>query len=189
MRRRHRRRAARRASRAGSGEADDPVVERRVPLGARLELIEEVEDDLGERQVRRPGLTRSSERKLMPPVCRGLSWQSSMIVPMYSFGVRMLARIVRPRISLMPFGSGMSLGLWTSTMSPLSISTGSHRRHCRHELEVVLALEPLADDVHVQQARGKPQRKPKPSASEFSGSQASAASFSESFSRASRKSG
>jgi hypothetical protein len=29
----------------------------------------------------------------------------------------------------------------------------AHRRHRRHQLEVVLALEPLAHDVHVQQAQ------------------------------------
>ena len=50
-------------------------------------------------------------------------------------------------------GSGMSVGLWTSTTSPLvSVDLELDRRHRRHQLEVVLALQPLAHDVHVQQA-------------------------------------
>ena len=50
-------------------------------------------------------------------------------------------------------GSGMSDGLWTSSSSPsVSVTSKLHRRHRRHQLEVVLALEALAHDVHVQQA-------------------------------------
>ena len=50
-------------------------------------------------------------------------------------------------------GSGMSVGLWTS----ITVAVGERdleldRRHRRHQLEVVLALQPLAHDVHVQQA-------------------------------------
>ena len=57
------------------------------------------------------------------------------------------------RISSIRAGSGMSVGVWTSRTSPLvSVTSNATRRHRRHELEVVLALEALADDVHVQQA-------------------------------------
>jgi len=44
-----------------------------------------------------------------------------------------------------------------------------HRRRGGDQIHAVLALEPFLHDVHVQQTR-KPQRKPKPSACEVSGS-------------------
>ena len=50
-------------------------------------------------------------------------------------------------------GSGMSVGLWTGITEPsVSVISNSTRRHRRHQLEVVLALQALAHDVHVQQA-------------------------------------
>ena len=57
------------------------------------------------------------------------------------------------RTSATRAGSGMSLGLWTGS----TVAVGQRHlvldaRHRRQQLEVVLALEPLADDVHVQQA-------------------------------------
>ena len=94
------------------------------------------------------------------------------------------------RISSIVPGSGMSEGLWTSSSSPfVSVTSNSHRGHRRQQLEVVLALQALAHDVHVQQARGSRSGSRSPSASEVSGSHESAASLSVSFSSASRRSG
>ena len=57
------------------------------------------------------------------------------------------------RISATRAMSGMSLGVWTSISSPLvSVDLEADRRHRREQVEVVLALEALAHDVHVQQA-------------------------------------
>ena len=57
------------------------------------------------------------------------------------------------RTSATVLGSGMSLGLWTGSDG----AVGERHlvldaRHRRQQLEVVLALEALAHDVHVQQA-------------------------------------
>ena len=71
---------------------------------------------------------------------------------MYSFGAMIVARMNGSRISAMRAGSGMSEGLWTTTSSPLGERhLEADGRHRREQLEVVLALEPLAHDVHVQQ--------------------------------------
>ena len=83
----------------------------------------------------------------------------------------------------------MSVGLWTSTIVPFSISTSkptlgivviSSRSYSRSRRSRTMSM--------CSRPR-KPQRKPKPSASEVSGSQESAASLSTSFSSASRRSG
>ena len=61
-------------------------------------------------------------------------------------------------------GSGKSDGMWTSISELVGErDLEAHRRHRRHELDVVLALEALAHDVHVQQAeeaaaKAEPQR-------------------------------
>ena len=93
------------------------------------------------------------------------------------------------RTSAMRAGSGMSVGLWTSSVSPsvsvisnstegiVAISSRSYSRS-RRSRTMSMCSSPR-----------KPQRKPKPSASEVSGSQDSAASLSVSFSSASRSSG
>ena len=76
-----------------------------------------------------------------------------MTAPMNSFGAMIVARMNGSRISAMRAGSGMSEGLWTSTSSPLGErDLEADRGHRRQQLEVVLALEALAHDVHVQQA-------------------------------------
>ena len=50
-------------------------------------------------------------------------------------------------------GSGMSVGLWTGELAAVGErDLELDRRHRRHQLEVVLALQALAHDVHVQQA-------------------------------------
>ena len=55
----------------------------------------------------------------MPAWSPRRSWQSSMTCPTYSLGVRIEARMNGSRISAMRAGSGMSVGAWTSTSSPL----------------------------------------------------------------------
>ena len=112
-----------------------------------------------------------------------------MICPMYSFGVRIEARMSGSRTSAIRTGSGMSVGLWTGTTVPsvsvisnstdgiVAISSRSYSRS-RRSRTMSMCSRPR-----------KPQRKPKPSASEVSGSHESAASLSVSFSSASRSSG
>ena len=57
------------------------------------------------------------------------------------------------RTSSMRAGSGMSDGLWTVELGAVGErDLELDRRHRRHQVEVVLALQPLAHDVHVQQA-------------------------------------
>ena len=53
---------------------------------------------------------------------------------------------------------------------------------CGYQIEIKFPLQPLLDNFHVQKPQ-KPQRKPKPSAMEVSGSKESDASFSCNFSR------
>ena len=56
----------------------------------------------------------------------------------------------------------MSLGEWTGIVIAVrQRHLVLHARHRRQQLEVVLALEPLADDVHVQQAE-EPAAEPEP---------------------------
>ena len=50
-------------------------------------------------------------------------------------------------------GSGMSVGLWTVQLAAVGErELELDRRHRRHQVDVVLALQALAHDVHVQQA-------------------------------------
>ena len=89
----------------------------------------------------------------MPACSPRFSWQSSITAPTYSFGVRIDARIIGSRISAMRAGSGMSDGLCTSSdLAVGQLDLEADRRHRRHQVEVVLALQALAHDVHVQQA-------------------------------------
>ena len=115
--------------------------------------------------------------------------QSSMIGPMYSFGVRIEASIIGSRISLIRPGSGKSDGMWTSS-SDSSVSVTSKRT------DGIVAMSSMSYSrsrrsrtMSMCSRPRKPQRKPNPSASETSGSQDSAASLSVSFSSASRRSG
>ena len=117
------------------------------------------------------------------------SWQSSMIGPMYSFGVRIDASIIGSRISWMRPGSGKSDGMWTSVSVP-SVSVTSKRT------DGIVAMRSMpysrsrrSRTMSMCSRPRKPHLKPKPSASDTSGSHDSAASLSSSFSSASRRSG
>ena len=100
-----------------------------------------------------------------------------------------VARMNGSRISAMRAGSGMSEGLWTTTSSPLvsvtskptdGIVASSSRSYSRSRRSRTMSM---------CSSPRKPARKPKPSASELSGSHERAASLSVSFSSASRSSG
>ena len=72
-----------------------------------------------------------------------------MIAPMNSLGSGTVARTTGSRTSeTLP--SGNSLGLVTSTDSTLERHVVLHVRQRRDEVEVELALQPLADDLEVQ---------------------------------------
>ena len=81
------------------------------------------------------------------------SWHSSMTVPTYSFGTITLALTYGSSTCSMRPASGICEGLRTSTTSP---ADGRHLvgdvRRGGQQVEVELALQPLAHDVHVQQA-------------------------------------
>jgi len=55
----------------------------------------------------------------------------------------------------------MSEGLWTSTLLRSEYDLVAHVRSGGQQLEVVFALQPLADDVHVEEAE-KPAPKAEP---------------------------
>ena len=93
------------------------------------------------------------------------------------------------RTSATRFGSGMSLGLWTgitvpsvsvTSYSTLGIVCSSSRSYSRSSRSRTMSMCSRPRNPHLN---------PNPSASEVSGSQLSAASFSDSFSSASRRSG
>ena len=76
-----------------------------------------------------------------------------MIWPMYSFGVEDRGADV----GLADLGDARRVGHVGRVVDRGSRAVGERdleldRRHRRHQLEVVLALEALAHDVHVQQA-------------------------------------
>ena len=76
---------------------------------------------------------------------------SSITAPTYSFGTMIDALMYGSSTS--STSRGISAGLCTSTHSPLGVvdAVGDVRRG-DEQVEVELALEPLADDLHVQQA-------------------------------------
>ena len=81
------------------------------------------------------------------------SWQSFRIEPRYSSGVRIVASIHGSSISSILITSGMSAGLCSS----ICVAVGQRhlvddRRRGRDQVEVELALQPLLDDLEVQQA-------------------------------------
>src|SRR3954465_10183795 len=98
----------------------------------------------------------------MPACSPRFSWASSITWPTYSFGVRIDALMYGPRPSPRPAAPGAARG------GPGRSGHGARRvdlellsfgqrdleadgRHRREQVEVVLALEALAHDVHVQQ--------------------------------------
>ena len=116
------------------------------------------------------------------------SWHSSMIGPTNSGGVMIVARMYGSSTLSMPAGSGMSVGLCTSTVSPLRSRTwystfgvvaSSSRSYSRSRRSRTMSM--------CSRPRN-PQRNPKPSAVEVSGSYDSEASLRASLSSASRRS-
>ena len=81
------------------------------------------------------------------------SWQSFSTLPRYSSGVRIVASIHGSSISSICIGSGMSTGLWISISLPLrQLDLVDHRRRGRDQVEIELALQPLLDDLEMQEA-------------------------------------
>ena len=112
-----------------------------------------------------------------------------MIGPMYSLGVRIEARMYGSRTTATRVGSGMSFGLWTGIVTPsvsvtsystLGIVASSSRSYSRSRRSRTMSMCSRPRKQH---------RNPNPKASLVSGSQLNAASFSVSFSSASRRSG
>ncbi|MCY1452496.1 hypothetical protein D9M71_694190 [compost metagenome] len=108
-------------------------------------------------------------------------------LPRWVCGTRMLARQIGSRISSIDDRSGSFDGLSTYTVSPFFSTTSNttvgavvirSRSYSRSRRSWMISMCSMPR---------KPIRKPKPSASELSGSYCSAASLRVSFSRASRK--
>ena len=79
------------------------------------------------------------------------SLQSSITAPTYSFGTMTDALMYGSSTS--STSSGISAGLCTSIQSPsVALDAVGDVRRGHEQVEVELALEPLADDLHVQQA-------------------------------------
>ena len=117
------------------------------------------------------------------------SWQSSITAPTCSRGQRIVARMYGSRISSIVARSGMSAGECTRISLPsvsvisystLGVVASSSRSYSRSSRSRTMSM---------WSSPRKPQRKPNPSAWLVSGSHERAASFSASFSSASRSSG
>ena len=128
------------------------VVERGVAAGARLQRGRR-----SRRRSRRAAACSAARRaprtgSPCPSSVPRRPWQSSMIAPMNSLGARIVARTIGSRTSaILP--SGNSLGLVTMTSrAVVHDDVVDDVRRGRDEVEVELALEPLADDLEVQQA-------------------------------------
>ena len=133
----------------------EAIVHRGIAARARLELIVEIDQDLGQRDVKvehhaalRPGIPSCRTRRAAPVA-------SSIIGPIYSVGVKMLMRIHGSRISSISSGVGQVGGVvddrrsrrrvrstWYSTLGAVA-----------KQVQLVLALQALLDDLHVQQAQ------------------------------------
>ena len=133
-------------------QAGQLVVQRRVAAGARLQLVEEVQDDLGQRQV------VGELHALGGQVVHAGVLAAALLAELHDRADVLLRREDRRLdVRLADLGDArrvghVATGLWTSSSSPLvSVTSKPTRRHRGQQLEVVLALQALADDVHVQQ--------------------------------------
>ena len=80
------------------------------------------------------------------------SWQSLSTEPRYSSGVRIVASIHGSSISRICITSGMSTGLWISiSLAVAQLHLVDDRRRGRDQVEIELALQPLLDDLQMQQ--------------------------------------
>ena len=125
----------------------------------------------------------------MPECSPRRSWQSSITAPTNSFGAMIEAWMNGSRISSIVPGSGMSEGLCTSSSSPFVSVTSNSTDGIVASSSRSYSRSRRSRTMSMCSSPRKPQRKPKPSASEVSGSHDSAASLSVSFSSASRRSG
>ena len=80
-------------------------------------------------------------------------WHSSMTVPVYSVGVMMVADSIGSSMWSMPAGVGQLGRVVDVELGPVGEEGPVlHARRGGDQREVELALEALADDLHVQQA-------------------------------------
>ena len=131
--------------------ADDLVVERRVPAAARLQLVVEVEHDLGERQV------VAQLHALLGQVVHVDVRPAALLAQLHDrpdevgrrddggADVGLLDRLDVVRVGHV----GRAVDLDHLAAAHAHVVLDVRRR--REQLEVVLALEALAHDVHVQQ--------------------------------------
>ena len=132
--------------------ADRFVVERRVALGARLESVEEVEHDLGQRQrVAQLDAVRGQ-------VVHALQRAATGLAELHDRADVVRGRQDRgPYDRLVDFGDLAVAGILARVgdgdlRAVLHHDAVDHVGHGRDEVEVELALQPLAHDLHVQQA-------------------------------------
>jgi hypothetical protein len=117
----------------------------------------------------------------MPFCTPRFSWHSSRIPPTCACGVRIVAVITGSSIFSMRVDVGSFDGVSISCVTPsLVVTRYSTPGARRDEILVELALEALLHDSMCSIPRN-PQRKPKPSAADVSGSKKNEASFSRSF--------
>ena len=82
------------------------------------------------------------------------SSSSFRISPTYSSRVITVASMMGSSICLMAEGSGNLLGLSTSIRSPFSaVDLVAHARRGGDQVDLELALQPLLDDLQMQQAQ------------------------------------
>ncbi len=129
------------------------VVQRRVPAGAGLELVEEVQHDFGERQV--VGELDALRREVVHPgvlaaaLLAELHDRSDELSGGDDLGLDERLADLRDRGGVGHVGGVVDLELLAVCERQVEL----HRGHRREQLEVVLALQALAHDVHVQQAQ------------------------------------
>ena len=117
-----------------------------------------------------------------------LLWHKSIIFPTYSFGVKIFAVTNGSSIYEISWAVGKSSGLYNSITSPVVLYT----LYITDGAVVISpksnSLSNLSSIISKCNSPKKPHLKPNPNATEFSGSNSSAASFSFNFSNASFKS-
>ncbi len=136
----------------GRAQPDQLVVERGVAARARLQLVEEVEHDLGERQV--VGELHALGREV---VHAGVTAAALLAELHHRPDVLLRAEDRRADVGLADLLDPRRVGHVGRVVDGHDVAVGQRhleldRRHRRQQLEVVLALQALAHDVHVQQA-------------------------------------
>ena len=134
-------------------QAQEVVVQRGVAAGARLQLVEEVEHDLGQRQV--VGDLDALGRQPVHAVVHA----PALLAELHDRPHELLGREDRrPDVGLAHLLHGGGVGEVRGVVDGDGLPVAEqdlelHAGHRRQQLQVVLALQALAHDVHVQQAQ------------------------------------